>query len=258
MSSEVVMLKTIAAAICGLVVCSSTASAQVLSVWQEKIFVNISFGGTSGAGDVTQQFSFPYFDETATIDSTRPVKGGGLFDFTAGAMVYENWAAGISWSRHSANSNATFTGNIPDPIFPDTPRVVTGSIDDMVHSENWFALLGGYLLPKLPKRSYLPDFTERMDIMVFAGPVRAGVEHEVVSAATVTEGADGPVVSVERQKINKGFWGIQFGVDMRYMFTRNIGAGGFLRFSGASGDITDTVNLDLGGFQGGAGVRFKF
>jgi hypothetical protein len=258
MSSEVVMLKTIAAAICGVVVCSGTASAQVLSVWQEKIFVNISFGGTSGAGDVTQQFSFPYLDETATIDSTRPVKGGGLFDFTAGAMVIDNWAAGISFSHHSAKSSATFTGNIPDPIFPDMPRVVTGSLPDMVHSEDWFAFLGGYLLPKLPKRSYLPDFTERMDIMVFAGPVRAGVEHEVVSAATVTEGGSGPEVTLDRQVIHKGFWGVQVGVDLRYMFTRNIGAGGFLRFSGASGDVTEGVNLDLGGFQGGAGVRFKF
>jgi hypothetical protein len=253
------MLKTIAAAICGAVVCGSgTAFAQVPTMWQDKIFVNISFGGTTGSKDATQQFSFPYLDETATLDISTPVKGGGLFDFTAGAMVYENWAAGISWSRHSANSNATFNGSIPDTIFPDAPRVVTGSIPDMAHTENWFAFLGGYLLPKLPKRSYLPDFTERMDIMVLAGPVRAGVKHEVVSAATVTEGANGPEVTVDRQVINKGFWGVQVGVDARYMFTTNIGAGGFLRFSGASGDVTEGLNLDLGGFQVGAGIRFKF
>jgi hypothetical protein len=253
------MVKTIAAAICGAVVCGSgTAFAQVPTMWQDKIFVNISFGGTTGSKDATQQFNFPYLDETATLDISTPVKGGGLFDFTAGAMVYENWAAGISWSRHSANSNATFTGSIPDTIFPDNSRTVTGELTDMVHKENWFALLGAYLLPKLPKRSYLPDFTERMDIMVFAGPVRAGVEHEIVSNVTVTESPDGPVVTADRQVIDKGFWGIQVGADFRYMFTKNIGAGGFLRFSGASGDISEFVNLDLGGFQGGAGVRFKF
>ena len=128
----------------------------------------------------------------------------------------------------------------------------------MAHSEDWFAFLAGYLLPKLPKRSYLPDFTEKMDIMVFAGPVRAGVEHEVVSAASVAESDSGPVVTLERQVIHKGFWGIQVGVDGKYMFTKNIGAGAFLRFSGASGDVTEGVNLDLGGFQGGAGIRFKF
>ena len=250
------MVKTIAAAICGAVVCGSgTAFAQVPTMWQDKIFVNISFGGTTGSKDATQQFNFPYLDETATLDISTPVKGGGLFDFTAGAMVYENWAAGISWSRHSANSNATFTGSIPDTIFPDNSRVVAGELTDMVHKENWFALLGAYLLPKLPG---MPKFMENVDIMVFAGPVRAGVEHEIVSNVTVTESPSGPVVTADRQVVDKGFWGIQVGADFRYMFTKNIGAGGFLRFSGASGDISEFVNLDLGGFQGGAGVRFKF
>jgi hypothetical protein len=42
------------------------------------------------------------------------------------------------------------------------------------------------------------------------------------------------------------------------MVTKNFGAGAFIRYSGASGDITDEVNLDLGGFQGGGGLRIRF
>ena len=255
------MLKTMAAMVCGVVVCGSgTASAQIptWATWQNKIFVNVTGGGTGGANDVHQQFTFDYLLEPATIDTTRRAGGGGLFDFTAGAMVYENWAAGISFSKSGGSSDARFTATIPDTIDFDTFREVSGTIPGMEHSESWFAFLGAYVLPRLTNMPKYIAFMENTDLTVLAGPVRAAVSHEIVSEATVSEGSSGPVVSVTREVRKKSFWGIQIGVDGRYMFTKNIGAGAFLRYSGASGDLTDDVNLDLGGFQGGAGVRIKF
>lgn len=250
------MLKTIAAVVCGVVVCGGgTASAQI-PTWQNKIFVNLSGGGGGGSSaDISQQFQFEYFLEPATIQTSRRVDVGGFFDFTAGAQVIDNWMAGISFHRRSGDSNGSFTGSIPDPIETDQPRPVSGTIPDMAHKESWFALLGGYMLPKLPN---MPTFMEKVDIMVLAGPVRAAVEHEIVSNATVAEGASGPTVTIERQVINKSFWGIQVGIDARYMITRNFGAGAFLRYSGASGDLNDQTNIDLGGFQGGGGLRLRF
>jgi hypothetical protein len=225
--------------------------------------VNLSGGGGGGSStDVSTQFQFEYFLEQATIQTNRRSEAGGFFDFTAGAQVVDNWMAGISFHRRSGDSNGSFTGSIPDPIETDQPRPVSGTIADMRHRESWFALLGGYMLPKLPK---MPKFLakadkvmEKLEIMVLAGPVRAAVEHEIVSNATVVEGGAGPEVTIERRVINKSFWGIQVGVDARYMVTRNFGAGAFLRYSGASGDLTDQVNLDLGGFQGGGGLRLRF
>ena len=137
------MLKTMAAMVCGVVVCGSgTASAQIptWATWQNKIFVNVNGGGTGGANDVNQQFTFDYLLEPATIDTTRRAGGGGLFDFTAGAMVFENWAAGISFSKSGGSSDARFTARIPDSIDYDTFREVSGTIPDMEHSESWFAL----------------------------------------------------------------------------------------------------------------------
>ena len=253
------MLKTIAAAVvCGVVVCGSgRASAQGFA-WQNKIFVNVSGGGTGGANDVNQDFTFEYFLEPATIETTRRVGGGGLFDFTAGATVIENWTAGISFSRSGGNSDAQFTGSIPDPIETDQFRPVSGAVPEMKHSESWFAFLAGYQLPRLPKLPYMPAFMEKVDFMVLAGPVRAAVTHEIVAEVTVSETGSGPVVTINRQTVKKSFWGVQVGVDARYMFTSHIGAGAFLRYSGASGDLSDQVNLDLCGFQGGGGVRVRF
>ena len=249
------MLKTIAAVACGVLVCATgTASAQGFPL-ENKIFVNISGGGTTGASDVRQQFTFEYLLEPATVDTTRRVGGGGLFDFTAGASVIDNWVAGISFTKSGGNSSASYTGSIPDPIETDLHRPVSGTINDMKHSESWFAFLAGYMLPTFPA---LPDFMDKVELMVFAGPVRAGVKHEVVSAVTVTETGGAPVVSLDRRTISKGFWGIQVGIDGRYMFTEHIGAGLFLRYQGASGDIVEGLNLDVGGFQVAAGARIKF
>ncbi len=252
------MLKTIAAMACGVLVCGSASASAQGFAWQNKIFVNVSGGGTGGASDVNQQFTFTYLLEDATVHTTRRAGGGGLFDFTAGATVIENWSAGISFSRSGGNSDARFDATIPDTIHADQFRAVSGTIPDMKHSESWFAFLGGYTLPRLTNLPKYIAFMENTDLMVLAGPVRAAVSHEIVSEATVSETGSGPVVTVTRETIHKSFWGIQIGIDGRYMFTKNIGAGAFLRYSGASGDLSDDVNLDLGGFQGGAGVRIKF
>jgi hypothetical protein len=237
-----------------LVCTTGTASAQGFPM-ENKIFVNVNVGGTTGASDVRQHFDFEYLLENATVETSRRVGGGGLFDFTAGAQVIDNWVAAISFTRSGGDSTASYTASIPDPIETDQFRPVSGTIPDMKHSESWFAFLAGYMLPKFPA---LPDFMDKVDLTVFAGPVRAGVKHELVSAVTVSETESGPSVSIDRQTISKGFWGIQVGIDGRYMVTEHIGAGVFLRYMGASGDVTEGLNLDVGGFQGGGGVRIKF
>jgi hypothetical protein len=57
--------------------------------------------------------------------------------------------------------------------------------------------------------------------------------------------------------------GFNLGVDGRYMFTRNIGAGAMLRFTHAGVSLTsptggDDIKVDAGGFEIAAGLRFRF
>jgi hypothetical protein len=255
------MLKTMAMAVCGLAICASgSASAQVLNLG-DKVFVNLNGAGGGGTSDdVTRSVSVPYFEETATVEASRQVRaGGGFFDFMAGAKAVDNWTAGISFYRRSGKSNGSYAGSVPDPAEFDHPRSVSGTIADLEHKESWFALLGGYSLPKFKKYpEFMQKYMDKIDLMVFAGPVRAAVKHEVISGIDISEGPSGPVVTISREVISKSFWGIQVGLDARYMVTKNFGAGAFIRYSGASGDITDDVNLDMGGFQGGGGLRIRF
>ena len=48
------------------------------------------------------------------------------------------------------------------------------------------------------------------------------------------------------------------GIDGRYLISKRIGAGVFLRYAAAKANLTPATTLNVGGFQAGAGVRVKF
>ena len=140
------------------------------------------------------------------------------------------------------------TGSIPDPAEFENPRSVSGTVAGMSHRETWVGIQGVYGL----------SFNDKTSVLIMGGPAIAKVEHDVVTNASVLESSSGPSVSVETSRQSKTFVGYIFGFDVRYFFHRNIGAGGFLRWTGASGDFDNGSPIEVGGFQFGAGVRFRY
>jgi opacity protein-like surface antigen len=239
------------AVLCGavLLLYAVPASAQVkIRPWSDTIFASISGAGQTGTRSEATNFSFDLYEETATIDVTRDVKGSAFVDVTFGAALLNNIGAALSiWSR-SAASDGAVTGSIPDPADFNSPRAVTSTVPGMAHRETWVGIQGVYGL----------GLTDKIDVLVMGGPAFANVEHDVATSASVLESSSGPVVTVETSRQSKTFVGFMFGADVRYFFHKNIGAGGFLRWAGASGDFDNGSPIEVGGFQFGAGVRFKY
>ena len=241
------MIQKIAVLACGLLLLGArTGSAQMLQ-WEDRGFVNVNFGGQAGTKDITTNFTFPLYGETATVDVSQSHKGGVLFDFGGGYKVWNNVAAGINFTRRSAKTDGTYSASIPDPI-SYVFRPVTGSVDNLQRRETWFAIPVSYVIP----------VTDKADVMAFFGPSHLSLTQEVVTGASATEGGSGPIVNVDRQIIDKGYWGYLLGVDITYRFTKQLGAGGFMRVQSANGDVTDTIRADGGGFQYGFGLRVRF
>jgi hypothetical protein len=241
------MVQRIAILACGVVLLGAgTASAQMLE-WEDRGFVNVSFGGQAGTKDITNNFTFPLYGETATVDTAQAHKGGALFDLGGGYKVWDNVAVGLNFTRRSAKTDGTYSANIPDPI-SYVFRGVTGSVDNLQRRETWFAIPVTYVIP----------VTDKADVMVSGGPSHLSLTQEIITGASATEGASGPVVAIDRQIIDKGFWGYLLGVDITYRFTKQLGAGGFLRVQSANGDLTSTLRADGGGFQWGLGLRVRF
>jgi hypothetical protein len=237
------------AATCGalLLLCAAPASAQLLP-WRDVVFLNISPGVQTGSRTVTSNFTFDLYEETATVGVSRDIEGSSFFDLTVGAALVNSLGAAISAHTRSAAADGAVTGSIPDPIDFDRPRDVTATVPSMAHRETWIGIQAVYGF----------GLTEKLDVMAFGGPAIAKVEHDVATGATVTESASGPIVNLAVSRQSKSFVGFMAGADIRFMFHRNVGAGAFVRFSKASGDLDNGLSLDLGGFQVGAGVRIRY
>jgi hypothetical protein len=228
------------------VVLSTVAHASAQIPWTDRVFANVSGGAQSGRHTIAVSFTPTIHDEPASIDVTRDVKGGGFWDVTVGGKVRGPFGAALSFSGRSAKSDAALTASIPDPIAFDSPRSVSATIPDLEHKERWVGILGVYFYP----------LAEKVDLMLMAGPTVVSVEEPLITSVSVEE-SGGPVVTPNVETFKKSFWGYHLGVDVRYMFTTNIGAGGFLRVTGASGNLQGT-NLEVGGFQVGGGIRIRY
>ncbi len=224
----------------------SVAGAQMLE-WKDRGFVNVSGGVKLGGKDVATTLSFPLYDETATIATTREVAEGFLWDVTGGYRVWKNLAIGVSVAGRTANGDGTTIASIPNPIFFDQPRTVSGAISGMKHRELWGSLLAVWMFP----------VTSDLEIMAMAGPTVVRVEHELAGTVTVAEAAT-PAVTVGLATGSKSVWGFTAGIDGRYMITSRFGLGAFARYSAAKVNLTPTTKLDVGGLQMGAGLRVRF
>ena len=242
------------AVLCGavLLLYAVPASAQMkIRPWTDTVFGSISGAGQTGTRADNHSFTFDIYEEVGTVEVKRDIKGSAFMDVTFGAALLNNIGAALSiWTR-SADSDGDVTGSIPDPADFNSPRAVTSTVPGMAHNETWVGIQGVYGL----------GLTEKVDVLIMGGPAIAKIEHDFPEAPTsssVAESSSGPTITITTTRQSKTFVGFMIGADVRYFFHKNIGAGGFLRWAGASGDFDNGSPIEAGGFQFGAGVRFKY
>jgi hypothetical protein len=225
----------------------SVASAQTMQ-WTDKGYITVSFGGQVGSHTLDTNSTFPLYDETATVTSTQKVKGGALFDIGGAYRVWgQNLLAGVSFTHTSSDADVSITGSIPDPVFFERPLTVNTTQGGAQHSENALHLDAVYMIP----------VANKLDVGVFGGPTIFFVKQDTITSLTVTE--PGPTVNAPLSEVKKTTVGINFGVDVQYLVANKIAVGGLARYAWGSADIDGaTDNLTVGGFQIGAGIRYRF
>jgi hypothetical protein len=193
--------------------------------------------------------------EDGRLDTTYTVKSGPAFDVSAGAVVWGPLGVGVGVSRFSVSTPSTLTAGVPHPFFFNRPRPVSAEVTDLSREEQAI---------HLQVRAVVPA-GQRFQLMLFGGPSFFTVKQTMVTDYTYTESYPYDAVTfraattTEERVSAKSF---NAGADAAFFFTRQLGIGGTVQFSGATlempGAFDGTTEVKVGGGQVGAGLRLRF
>jgi hypothetical protein len=216
------------------------------------VFVNINGGGQTQSRTLSTDFSFPVYGQTATVNTIATVDGGPIFDmsigyrFKRGYGFIEHVGAAFGFTTFGTTGSASGAASIPSPIFFNRPAAVTIDAQPAKRTERsvYFVVVG-----------FMP-ITDRLELAVSVGPSVTSVHQELITAVSVPAGTQTVVATMQKES-GTAKSGI-VGADLTYLFTKNIGIGGFVRYNGGSADLTSATGVKTGGAQLGVGVRLKY
>ena len=214
-------------------------------------FFNLNFGYQATSRELDENGTFSLYDETGTVEGTRKVDPGPVADVAAGFRVWRNVLVGAGYSWFSDKGDVELDARVPDPLHYDRPRAATLTLTGAEHTEQ--AVHTQVLL-------YFP-FGEKLDVTVGGGPSFFFLKQDVLDQVNALEGSTLTVTGTTKS-VSKSGVGYNVGADVNYMFTGMLGAGAFVRYSGASIDMpageNETKGVTVGGLQVGGGLRVRF
>ena len=218
-------------------------------------FVSINGGYQASSTDFRDSIAFTEFVEQGSIDSSYNVKSGPQLDIAGGARVWRSLGIGVGVTRFSKSGAASVAGKIPHPFFFNQPRSVEGEAAGLKREELAVHIQAMAIVPGA-KGCLLPSSQVHRSSASNKGSFRSCRYSQQYPYDTAT------FSGVDTSTPSESTIGFNVGADVGYFFARNVGIGGVIRFSRASADFTsidgETLAVDAGGVQAGAGLRLRF
>jgi opacity protein-like surface antigen len=202
----------------------------------------------------SDQQTFAYDRESASITGTYDVNDGLGFDGGAMARVWRGVGMGASVTRVGRDSSAAYEAQYPHPFFFSRPRTATVDLDDLKRTELGLHLSVAYVAPQW----------RSLDVTLFGGPTIFSVQQDLAGDLTPVEVYPYDTITVTAgapTRVKETVVGFHAGGGLTWFFTRNIGLGGQVRFTSGSTKVPlggNDVELKVGGVQAGIGVRVRF
>lgn len=206
------------------------------------------------------------YDEPATFAARHAASRGGGPDVAAGLRLFGGFAVGVGAARFRTEKTVDLTGSVPHPLFygDDHARTVNQRLTGYNRTELGLHGIFSWTIP----------VTGRVDLALSGGPSWFVVDHDhVVDGAGIMVRETAPydrvaVGDVRSASVRKIVRGANVGADVTYHLYRSlapgavfwtVGVGGFVRWTTGTAEVDQfTEPIDVGGFQTGAGLRFRF
>jgi hypothetical protein len=216
--------------------------------------ISVNGGYQPSTTSFDDRFTFDLNRETASVDTDYSVDAGPLFDAGVGFRIWKGLGAGIAISRFSVDSAGQAEATLPHPLFFQRNRQISGETTGITREETGIHIQAQYQLPPFGN----------VYVTLAGGPSVLDIQQSIVTDVNFTEEFPydtATYVGVDSQRVSGTATGFNAGADVRWMFTRNVGVGGLVRYTRAAVDLTRnnrTVTVDAGGMQVGGGVRLAF
>lgn len=249
-------MRHLTCAILAVLAASGVARAQTGSnAWRDRGYVTVSGDYQANSSSVTDALTFAKYVETETVTSSYKVESAPGFDVAGGVRIWRNLAVGVGVTRFTKTNSGSVSASIPHPFFFSKPRQISGEAGGVQHQETTVHVQVAWVAP----------VASRWQLTVFGGPSLFNVTQGLVSDITYSESYPydtAAFTSASVQQQSKSKVGAHAGLDVAFMFSRNIGVGGVVRFTRSKLSFRDAngtaVDVDAGGAQVGAGLRVRF
>ena len=225
--------------------CAASARAQTPTPGTEQFFLNVNVGGQLATRTINAVASKEVFQETATVSSNQPIGRGVVIDFDGGYRIRQDFFAGVLVSFFGTSSTAATTASIPDQVFFNRPKIVTGSTDGLKRRETTVA----------PHITYARPLTDNLDITLSGGIAFIHLSQDLVGDFDVAPPQTLPINTTTDSASGVGPLAQ---VDVIYNLKTRYGVGGYVRYAGAKVDLPTTPDANVGGMQAGGGIRLRF
>jgi hypothetical protein len=238
-------IRNVAGLCAGMAVCAATVWAQTPTPSTEKFFLNINVGGELAPRTINAVAKKTVYDETASLTSNQPVGRGVVIDFDGGYRVREDFFAGVLVSYFTKSDDATTSAEVPDPVYFNRPKTVTGSTTGLNRTEVAFA----------PHVTWARPFLDKVDITFSGGIAFIHLSQDLVGDFEVTPPQNVKILSTTETANGVGPYAQ---IDFIYNIATRYALGGYVRYAGAKVDLSLQPGAKIGGMQAGGGVRLRF
>jgi len=220
-----------------------------------RLHIEIDGAYRSSTQTLTDTASPTIYAESGSLSAGYDVPAVPGFSGGASFRLWKYLGVGVGISRFSASFPGEVRGSIPNPFTFSQQRTFEGSVSDLARKE---LALGVHLRGMF-------QVSPKFGVSVYAGPTRLSVTQDVITAIQYTESypydtATFSAAQIATDKVNK--WGIGAGADLAYYFTRNVGVGVGVKYSGGETELvslgSSPLKSKLGGSEFGGGLRLRF
>jgi hypothetical protein len=237
-----------------LVFAPARPAAAQSSASSERIWFSVSGGVQPTVNSFSDAFEAPINTETERVAIDYPVKAGVVIAASGIYRVWKGLALGFGVTLYNRGADAAVDAQVPHPFFDNQIRAVQGTTTATRTEVGAHALIG-WMMP----------ITDRIRLLVTAGPSVLGVRQALVTGVEVTETYPYDTAafkSATTKDSTASATGYNAGADVFWMFSRNVGVGGLVQITRARvkapTDDGRTISIDAGGIQAGGGLRFVF